>query len=67
MQTDSYLGFAAEKGNIEMVKLLLSHGATLEKESFIVKSCHVEVAKLLIAHGADPDFAKNNVSAESLI
>jgi ankyrin repeat protein len=60
------LGNAAAKGHLEVVKLLLEHGAdpNLREEGIApqghalysaVANKHYEVAKLLLEHGADPN------------
>lgn len=59
---NSLLFFAAQQGNMEMVRFLLTRGAKPDLMSpdgetplyGATGSCHPEIVKLLVAHGADP-------------
>ncbi|MCB9133953.1 MAG: ankyrin repeat domain-containing protein [Anaerolineales bacterium] len=55
----SLLYHAAMSGNVELVELLHTHGASFETAGHALQGAtnynHVEMAKWLLAHGADPN------------
>ena len=66
------LHVAAEKGHVEVVKLLLEHGANPNARDMYgvtplhlaARKGHVEITKLLLEHGADPN-AKEKLGGET--
>jgi ankyrin repeat protein len=62
------LHIAARNGYLEIVELLLEHGANPNVQDndgrtplhYAVENCHVGVARVLLDHGADPTIRDNN-------
>lgn len=61
---------AAERGDVEMTRLLLSHGANREGSGtsdtplmLAASSGHMEIARLLLDHGADVNAEHNHRTA----
>ena len=59
---------AAKRGHVDIVKLLLEHGANpnIQENKYgytplhvAVKNCHVDVVRVLLEHGADPTIRDN--------
>ena len=61
------LHIAAQNGYLEIVELLLEHGANPNVQDndgrtplhYAVENCHVDVARVLLDHGADPTIRDN--------
>ncbi|MBX7258001.1 MAG: ankyrin repeat domain-containing protein [Candidatus Hydrogenedentes bacterium] len=71
--TEPLLPIAARRGDLEMVKLLLTHGADINRRgerifrpvTEAVLACHYDVAEYLLEEGADPAEAMDYASRKN--